>query len=52
MQQANARRSYDVQPVRRENLAEQQRIADAFYREGLLPKAVDARAVTLYAPKE
>jgi sulfonate transport system substrate-binding protein len=50
VQQANARRSYDVQPVKPENLAEQQRIADAFYREGLLPKAVDAKAVSLYQP--
>lgn len=48
VQQANGRRSYDVQPVTQEDLAEQQKIADAFYREGLLPKAVDARAVTLF----
>lgn len=51
VQQANARRSYDVQPVRLDDLAEQQRIADAFLREGLLPKPVDARAVTLFSPK-
>lgn len=50
VQQANARRSYDVQPVKPENLSEQQRIADAFYREGLLPKKVDASAVSLYEP--
>ncbi|MDF0729600.1 aliphatic sulfonate ABC transporter substrate-binding protein [Pseudomonas entomophila] len=48
VQEANGRRSYDVQPVRQEDLGEQQKIADAFYREGLLPKAVDARAVTLF----
>ncbi|MGE7989644.1 aliphatic sulfonate ABC transporter substrate-binding protein [Pseudomonas sp. NPDC089554] len=48
VQQANGRRSYDVQPVTPGDLAEQQNIADAFYREGLLPKAVDARAVTLF----
>ncbi|WP_295475490.1 aliphatic sulfonate ABC transporter substrate-binding protein [uncultured Pseudomonas sp.] len=48
VQQANARRSYDVQPVRLDELAEQQRIADAFYREGLLPKAVDAQAVSVF----
>lgn len=52
VQQANARRSYDVQPVRPENLGEQQRIADAFYREGLFPKKVDASAVSLYEPVE
>lgn len=38
VEQANARRSYDVQPVRKDGLDEQQRIADAFYAEGLLPK--------------
>lgn len=48
VQQANARRSYDVQPVRLDELAEQQRIADAFYREGLLPKPVDAQAVSVF----
>lgn len=52
VQQANARRSYDVQPVKLDNLAEQQRIADAFYREGLLPKAVDASSVSLYEPAQ
>lgn len=30
----------------------EQQIADAFYREGLLPKPVDASAVTLYEPRE
>ncbi|MDO7902314.1 aliphatic sulfonate ABC transporter substrate-binding protein [Pseudomonas sp. K1(2024)] len=48
--QANARRSYDVQPVKPENLEEQQRIADAFLHEGLLPKAVDARDVSVFVP--
>nr|WP_314491065.1 aliphatic sulfonate ABC transporter substrate-binding protein [uncultured Pseudomonas sp.] len=52
VQQANARRSYDVQPVRVGDLAEQQRIADAFEREGLLPKRVDARDVELFEPKD
>ncbi|WP_338459382.1 hypothetical protein [Pseudomonas sp. TE3-3-F2023] len=39
-----------MQPVKPENLAEQQRFADAFYREGLSPRAVDAKAVSLYEP--
>ncbi|WP_434771590.1 aliphatic sulfonate ABC transporter substrate-binding protein [Pseudomonas entomophila] len=52
VQQANARRSYDVQPVTVENLAEQQRIADAFLNEGLLPRAVDAKAVSVYRPTQ
>ncbi|MDH1008368.1 aliphatic sulfonate ABC transporter substrate-binding protein [Pseudomonas nicosulfuronedens] len=50
VEQANARRSYDVQPVRKDGLDEQQRIADAFYAEGLLPKPVDARAVPVWQP--
>ncbi|MBA1193650.1 aliphatic sulfonate ABC transporter substrate-binding protein [Pseudomonas entomophila] len=52
VQQANARRSYDVQPVSVENLAEQQRIANAFFKARLLPKAVDAKAVSVYTPAE
>ncbi|WP_144934338.1 aliphatic sulfonate ABC transporter substrate-binding protein [Pseudomonas alabamensis] len=51
VQQANARRSYDVQPVTGDNLAEQQHIADAFFKERLLPKAVDAKAVSVYTPE-
>lgn len=50
VEQANARRSYDVQPVRADGLDEQQRIADAFYAQGLLPKPVDARAVPVWQP--
>jgi len=45
---ANGRRSYQVRAVRPENLAEQQRIADAFLREGLLPKRVDVNAPPLW----
>lgn len=45
---ANSRRSYAVRAVRPENLAEQQRIADAFLKEGLLPKRVDALAPPLW----
>ncbi len=37
---ANARRSYRVQPVDAEGLAEQQRIADAFTGAGVLPRKV------------
>jgi sulfonate transport system substrate-binding protein len=45
---ANSRRSYDVRPVLKEALGEQQRIADAFFSEGLLPKKLDATAVPLW----
>ena len=45
---ANSRRSYDVRPVVKEALGEQQKIADAFFGEGLLPKKLDATAVPLW----
>jgi sulfonate transport system substrate-binding protein len=48
--QANARRSYRVEPVTRAGLAEQQTIADAFRAEGLLPRAVDAAALPIWVP--
>jgi sulfonate transport system substrate-binding protein len=45
---ANSRRSYEVRPVLKEALGEQQRIADAFFGEGLLPRKLDATAVPLW----
>jgi sulfonate transport system substrate-binding protein len=48
---ANSRRSYDVRLVVKEALAEQQRIADAFFGEGLLPRKLDATAVPLWNAK-
>lgn len=51
VEQANARRSYLVRPVRIEGLAEQQRIADAFFAEKLLPKKINALDVALFNPK-
>lgn len=47
---ANARRSYRVEPVTRDGLAEQQKIADAFRAEGLLPRPVDTAALGIWAP--
>ncbi|MDY7533853.1 aliphatic sulfonate ABC transporter substrate-binding protein [Pseudomonas sp. Bout1] len=47
---ANAHRSYEVQPVALDQLGEQQKIADAFFKAGLLPKAVDARDVQVWKP--
>ena len=47
---ANRRRSYKVGPVRREQLTEQQRIADAFLADGLLPRSVDASAARIWQP--
>jgi sulfonate transport system substrate-binding protein len=45
---ANSRRSYEVRPVLKEALGEQQKIADAFFAEGLLPRKLDATAVPLW----
>lgn len=47
---ANLRRTYAVEPVTREGLSEQQTIADAFRKEGLLPRPVDASALGIWAP--
>lgn len=47
---ANARRSYEVRAVTRDGLAEQQTIADAFFAEGMFPKAVETAGVSLWQP--
>lgn len=47
---ASAHRSYQVQPVKADQLDEQQKIADAFFAAGLLPKAVDAHDVEAWKP--
>lgn len=47
---ANSRRSYEVRAVHTESLAEQQKIADAFHAEGVLPRKVSISAVTLWKP--
>lgn len=49
VEKANARRSYKVATVTREGLAEQQKIADAFFAEGLFPKKVDAADAAIWA---
>lgn len=50
VEQANARRSYQVRPVTASGLAEQQRIADAFLAEKLLPRRVDTLDAALFDP--
>jgi sulfonate transport system substrate-binding protein len=50
VEQANAHRSYEVRPVAPSALTEQQRIADAFYAEKLLPKKINAQDVALFKP--
>lgn len=47
---ANSRRSYEVRAVVVNALGEQQRIADAFFAAGLLPKKVNATDVSIWKP--
>lgn len=51
VEEANSHRSYQVGVVTAPGLAEQQKIADAFFAEGLIPKKVDTNAVKIWAPK-
>lgn len=48
VKQANTHRSYNVQYVLPDDLGEQQKIADAFFNEGLLPKNINAKAVNIF----
>ncbi len=48
VEQANGRRSYAVRSAQPDNILEQQKIADAFFAAGLLPKKVDATNVPLF----
>jgi sulfonate transport system substrate-binding protein len=52
VEKANARRSYSVRAVNPESLHEQQKIADAFYKEGLLPAPIDALDVATWSPSQ
>ncbi|MDT4836323.1 putative aliphatic sulfonates-binding protein [compost metagenome] len=52
VERANAQRSYQVQAVRADSLKEQQKIADAFFGAGLLPKPVDTRKVAIWSPEK
>jgi sulfonate transport system substrate-binding protein len=51
VEEANSHRSYQVGAVTLPGLAEQQKIADAFFAEGLIPVKVDAAAAKIWAPK-
>jgi sulfonate transport system substrate-binding protein len=46
---ANARRSYQVRNLAAADLSEQQRIADVFFAEGLLPKEVKATDAEIWS---
>lgn len=45
---ANANRSYDVQLVVVDDMPEQQKIADAFFNEKLIPNTIDAQASDIF----
>ena len=46
----NGRRSYRVGAVTREGLSEQQKIADVFFAEKVLPKEIDASQAAIWQP--
>lgn len=49
---ANSRRSYAIVPVRRDQLGEQQRIADTYRAAGLIPAALKATDIRIWTPDE
>jgi sulfonate transport system substrate-binding protein len=50
VEEANSHRSYKVGAVAAPGLSEQQRIADAFFAEGLLPVKVNAGEIKIWTP--
>lgn len=50
VEKANERRSYQVRHVKAEDLTEQQRIADVFFAEGVLPKEINATEAEIWSP--
>ncbi|MBY4840211.1 aliphatic sulfonate ABC transporter substrate-binding protein [Pantoea sp. DY-15] len=50
IEQANKQRSYAIEPVKKTDLVEQQKIADAFYNAKLLPKPINAADVGTWQP--
>jgi sulfonate transport system substrate-binding protein len=51
VEEANSHRSYQVGPVTLAGLSEQQKIADAFLAEHVLPAKVDTAALRIWTPK-
>lgn len=47
---ANDRRTYDIWLVESANLKDQQKIADTFFANKLLPKQIDASTASIWAP--
>ena len=51
VEEANSHRSYLVGPVTTSGLSEQQRIADAFFAEHLIPAKLDTGGLKVWTPK-
>jgi sulfonate transport system substrate-binding protein len=51
VEEANSHRSYLVGPVTASGLSEQQRIADAFFAEHLIPAKLDTGGLKIWTPK-
>ncbi|MGX1324690.1 ABC-type nitrate/sulfonate/bicarbonate transport system substrate-binding protein [Bradyrhizobium sp. USDA 377] len=51
VEEANSHRSYRVGAVTGAGLSEQQRIADAFQAEGLIPVKIDTSTIKIWSPK-
>ncbi|WP_240655778.1 ABC transporter substrate-binding protein [Paraburkholderia phosphatilytica] len=47
---ANSRRSYRIVPVQRDQLGEQQRIADMYHSAGMIPNALKATDIRIWTP--
>ncbi|QYD68052.1 aliphatic sulfonate ABC transporter substrate-binding protein [Paraburkholderia edwinii] len=47
---ANTRRSYDIVPVQRDRLGDQQRIADTYYAAHMIPKTLKATDLRIWTP--
>lgn len=47
---ANSRRSYEVHSVSPDNLVEEQKIADAFFSVGALPKQINSNDAQIWSP--
>ena len=48
---ANSRRSYDIVPVKIDQLAEQQRVADYYYEAKLIPKPLKISDIAVWVPQ-
>ncbi len=49
---ANSRRSYDVRAVSPDNLVSEQKIADVFFTEGVLPKEIKTNEALIWSPNK